>query len=472
MTEGIAPRLQDTRIQYRVPAMIAVGLTAGALAGVGLGGAVAVAVPALIAWGLAAVGEVRLFLAITIAISGIGFYWLEGGLDVGGQGINVSGMYWGVLLLLSTGLLLARRPARLPRPFRLYALFVALSAAGIAWAPSLFEGLRHFGLYLLPALMGAVVLAYARDTRDVRFLVGAFWVATALAIIVAIGMSVARWSAGVSGGLTSGVGERTLAIFLLPMLALALAGARHGSRWLIWVAVAIGLVGLGTLSRMAVAVMLAMAFFAGLGLRPITRLAVLALLAALGYGALQLEAFRERFGTGNASVAEVEVEGTGRHAALAAGSMNLSGRGYIWLQVGQHAIERPVLGHGTGSASFFMRDLPATHVDHPHNDYLRAFHDAGAIGLITVLAFGLGTWWYFRRLYLQARTRLAKELALASYLGTAGFGMIALTDNPAIYATFFTQNLFILFALTEIALGEERRESPERPVPEPTPAYG
>lgn len=431
--------------------LLGLALPAGMLSGLGYGGAVAVGVPALIACVAGLLGEAMLFLAITTAISGIGFYWLEGGIQLAGQGINISGLYWGLLLATSAALLLRRRPERLPRPLVLYGIFLLLSVAGLLWTPSFFEGVRHLGLYLLPALMAGVVLAYVRRESDARWLLGAYWLAFLLAVAVALGMSIRRWSMGEGGGLTGGVGERTLAIFLLPLMALALASARHRSRWFFWVTAAVALAGFATLSRTAVFVMLILPLLASLGVPLLKRLAVVWVTVVLAVGALQFEAFRERFGTGELRVTEVGVQGAGRDAALSAGRLNLSGRGWIWLHVGRHAVERPVFGHGTGSATAYMTELPGAREVHPHNDYLRAFHDLGAIGLTAVLVFGLGTMWYFRRTYLEARTPLTRELALASYLATAAYGMIAVTDNPVLYATFFTQNVFVLYALTEVA---------------------
>lgn len=448
-----------------VLAAAALAVAAGMLSGAGWGGVIAVGIPLVVACILGLLGEVPLFLAIITAISGVGFYWFEGGLTVGGRDINISGLHWGLVLLTSAALLLRARLTRLPRPLFLYAGFLGLACVALLWTPAPFEGMKQLLLFALPAAVAAVVIAYVRDTRAIELILGSFWVAFLIAIAVAIGMTLPRWWIGEPAPLAGGVGDRTLAIFLLPIMALGLASARYRSRWFLWVVMGVVLVGLASLSRTAVAVLLVLLLFATTGLPRSQRVLVLCLSVLVFVGALQVDAFRERFGGGRMALTEIGVEGQGSKAALTVGGLNTSGRGWMWLHVGGHALERPVLGHGTGSATAYMQALPGSPVAHPHNDYLRVFHDLGAIGLVMILAFGLGTLLYFRRAFRTARTRLGRELALASYLATLAYGLIAVTDNPLLYGTFFTQNVFTLYGLALVARRLEL--APELP---PSPA--
>lgn len=436
-------------------AVLVLGIPAGVLAGLGLGGVAVVAVPLALGCALGLLGEVPLFLFIVTAVSGVGFHWADAGVSVAGQDINLSGLHWGLILATSGALLLRRFPRPLPRPLALYAGYLAVALLTLLWTPALFEGAKQWLMFLLPALVAGVVLAHVRREDEVALILAGYWLALVVAVVVAVAMPLTGTQGGLPG-FAGALGARTLAIFLLPLMALALGSARYRSPAYLWAVAAIAVVGLATLSRTAVGVMLVLPLLAMHGMRWPPRLAVLGLAVILGLGALQIEAFRERFGRGQVRVTAPTVTGEGTAATLAVGGLNLSGRGWIWLQVGRHALQRPVLGHGTGSASAYVSGLPRSPVAHPHNEYLRVLHDQGAVGLLVILAFGGATALYFRRLHRTASTARVRQLALASYLATAAYAMIAVTDNPLVYTTFFTQNVFVLYAL---ALARERFDS-------------
>ena len=443
-----------------VMAVLALSVPAGVLAGAGLGGVAAIAVPVAVGCLLGLLGEVPLFLVILTAISGVGFYWVDAGFTIAGQGINLSGLHWGLVLVTSATLVLRRRPRTLPRPIVLYGAYLAVALLALLWTSAPFEGVKQWLLFLLPALVAWIVLSRVERPAEVRFILAGYWVAFAVAVAVAVGFWIETPSRGGQWtALTGGVGDRTLAIFLLPILALALGGLRHQSFSYLWMVGSVLLVGLATLSRTALAVMLVLLLLATTGMGRTSRLVVLGLSVMLAVGALNVEAFRGRFGGGDLRMTELAVEGEGTRAAFSVGGLDLSGRGWMWLQVGQHALERPLLGHGTGSATTYIRTLPRSPVEHPHNDYLRVFHDQGVVGLLAILLFGGGAALYFWRLHREATTPLAKQLALASYLATAAYGMIAFTDNPLVYASFFTQNVFMLYALAVVARRLERGEA-------------
>lgn len=431
--------------------VLALAIPAGLLAGVGAGGVVAVAVPVLVACILGLIGEVPLFLVILTAVSGVGFYWVEGGVTVAGQAINLSGLHWGLVVATAGVLVLRRPPRRLPPPVALYGIFLAIAALALLWTSAPFEGLKQLLLYLLPALVAGVVLTRVHRVGEIRLIEGGYWLAFGVALTAAAGFTLMAWARGEWLGLVGGMGNRTLAIFALPMMALALGSVRHRSPAYLWAVAAVFLVGVATLSRTAVLILVILPLLATTGMRRAPRLLVLGLSLLVALGAMRVEAFRERFGQGRISLTEVTVEGKGTDAALSVGGLNLSGRGWLWLQVWQHATERPILGHGTGSATVFTRDLPRSPAAHPHNEYLRVLHDQGLVGLVAILAFGFGSALHFRRLHRRATTSRTRQLALAAYLATAAYGMIAVTDNPLVYASFFTQNVFILFALAEVS---------------------
>ncbi|MBW3552582.1 MAG: O-antigen ligase family protein [Gemmatimonadetes bacterium] len=412
---------------------------------------------------LGLLGEVPLFLLITMTVSGVGFSWADAGLSIAGRNINVSGLHWGLLAITAGILLLRKRPVGVPRPLLLYGVYLAVAAVAVLYSPDLFEGFKQLLLMTLPLLIALVVLAYIRTPAEIGLVLDAYWVALLVAVATAVGM----WVAGeASEGLGGGVGTRTFAIFLLPMMALALASARHRSGGFAWVTLGIAGVAVATLSRTAVLVMLVLPLFATRGTRPLARVAMLGLAAVVALAALNFGAFRERFGEGRLRVSQVEVHGEGADATITVGSVNLSGRGWIWLQVGRHALERPFFGHGTGSSTVYLEALPRSPASHPHNEYLRVFHDQGALGLLAILVFGAAALLHFGRLHHRVADRRTKRLALASYLATLAYGAMAVTDNPLVYATFFTQNVFVLYALTEVARTTAAEERPTGAVDE------
>jgi O-antigen ligase len=73
--------------------------------------------------------------------------------------------------------------------------------------------------------------------------------------------------------------------------------------------------------------------------------------------------------------------------------------GDIWEPILPELFNSPVWGSGLGSImwSRAMIDGRLWQVSHPHNAYLQAFMDGGAIGLVLLLAFWIWAWRSFRR---------------------------------------------------------------------------
>lgn len=132
--------------------------------------------------------------------------------------------------------------------------------------------------------------------------------------------------------------------------------------------------------------------------------------------------FQERFFTGDTSM------------NLGGFDVNASGRLDIWAIVIESGQQSPLFGRGLGSSNTAVADLGET-VNHPHNDYLRVWHDLGFAGM-TLLLVAFGTWIStLRRAWLATRKR-APELAalqLAGYLGLLALMLSAVTDNALVY---------------------------------------
>jgi O-antigen ligase len=431
---------------------------AAALAGAGLGPLSVALLPFVASAVLALLGQATAWLWLLIVLSGMGLSWADAGVSVGGWSINAAGLQWGLSGVLG-GLLLVLfhgTGVRWPPLFRWYALFVLVAVAGVLRTPDLFEGVKHTVQYATPLIVGLVALRVARAPEHVRILRGAFWGALALALVLALASLAWSEFKGDQPGLAGALGPRVFSTFLVPLLALTLAAwrVRRSPLHLALASVIFVLIVL-TLSRMVTAAALGLIVVAlawdGSWLARIRAVAVAILLgfAVISFGPLRARMFDRP--SAPVRVSEAAVSGEGRQASFSAGGISLSGRGLLWLQTWRHALESPITGHGTGSSTAFLENDIKFLASHPHNDYLRVFHDSGIIGLAVMLLTGAVGLLSLRSLYRRSRSVAARELALAAVLAWLGYLVVAVTDNVIVYVSFFTQNVFVLIALAHAA---------------------
>lgn len=85
------------------------------------------------------------------------------------------------------------------------------------------------------------------------------------------------------------------------------------------------------------------------------------------------------------TVLEAGVEGvleTGEGAYLT------QGRSIVWPAIVDHSFQRAFFGHGPGTASAYAYYVSQnSRFQHPHNEYLRVFHNYGLVGLLAFLGF-------------------------------------------------------------------------------------
>jgi O-antigen ligase len=115
-------------------------------------------------------------------------------------------------------------------------------------------------------------------------------------------------------------------------------------------------------------------------------------------------------------------------------NINVSGRAAVWNAIIESAWQRPWIGHGLGSSQA-VTDAFFENISHPHNDYLRIWHDLGFLGLAPLLlAFGSWLWILLRDCYRAERTRgPGTELEFAAALVLVGLIIIMIPDNALIY---------------------------------------
>ncbi|HEU0299319.1 MAG TPA: O-antigen ligase family protein [Longimicrobium sp.] len=362
------------------------------------------------------------------------------------------------VLVSCAAFLAARWPRRLLLCLAPFALFLLWAALRSILAPPTFEGAQNALVYLL---FGAgVLLSGTLATRDptgmsARLARGIGWIQwTALAVLAA---NLALW--GLPRGGNWVVGPRSLALVGLIPLNWHLARWSAGRRRSLWLAGLWFAAVVATTSRTASAIALvSLAVVVALQAprRPGRAAAGLAALAAgLALGAALVAfapPFHARFFQGDTSLQ------IGEYA------INASGRTAFWRLMVESASEAPVVGHGLGSsqgvmaAEFFASD----NIRHPHNDYLRLWHDLGAVGLGLLLwalllwAVVLARQW--RR--LDRADHSARMVPLFALLVLLELLLAMTTDNVLVYPFFMGAAGIILGT----ALGlEARRGAPPRP---------
>jgi O-Antigen ligase len=110
-----------------------------------------------------------------------------------------------------------------------------------------------------------------------------------------------------------------------------------------------------------------------------------------------------------------------------------SGRVNIWREVWESIQQSPLYGHGTGTAQRLVSGtFGENYIAHPHNEYLRLWHDFGIAGLALWLA---GMWLLgsgaFRR-WRSARSPHDQAAHLAAVLALVGLAASITTGNMLI----------------------------------------
>ena len=111
-----------------------------------------------------------------------------------------------------------------------------------------------------------------------------------------------------------------------------------------------------------------------------------------------------------------------------------SGRSIMWTGIIHSAAEAPIIGKGLGTSQGVVSDTYYW-VGHPHNDFLRIWHDLGAVGLVLFLS-SLAVWartlwrdWFT----LRDRSSQPRVLQLAAMGALLSLVLGMLTDNSLVY---------------------------------------
>jgi len=342
-----------------------------------------------------------------------------------------------IQLCLVTGAVLAlgRVPKRLIVSFLPYGGFLLVALCSVAWAPPDIEGIQNALVYLLfgvCTLLGGALSVYEPErTRAVvaRGMRWIFWVTLGIVAVqlVKYGIPVV---VGAYQNSNWFVTPRSIALVLLLSLSWHLSRWYEGSARAAAMCLAL-LAGQGaTLSRLATAAgvaLLAVMVFLQARFRRGRMVANLPLLAGIGIAAfavaLYYEPVRRRMFEGDTSI------------RVGAVSVNASGRLELWKIVIASARERPILGGGLGSSQQLLGTQFSGDIAQPHNDYLRLWHDLGALGTgLLLLAWTQWLVMLLRAWYRSERRRGPPATgALAAFLGLLGLMAMMVADNAIVY---------------------------------------
>ena len=362
------------------------------------------------------------FLAAALLIAGTVNLpqWITVGPVSGGGALSVllCGGAW-LLWLARPTLRREHVPLLLPLVF-----FCVLAVGSIFWFVATVKGLQL--LCVLAGFLGFILLTAREVERDpllaprlYRVLDVATWFATAL-----YAYSLLRHGLGSENVIL----PRPYALFALIGIARYLSVWQRGDWRGFLAAAVITAVILASISRVALAAALVLfplaavvrgdakgfAFAAGTA-----AVGVLVVAAALTYS----ETIYQRF--------------FGYDSTMEVGGVwiNSSGRTAMWALLWESAQEAPVLGAGLASSSLLM-DQHFQGVGHPHNDFLRFFHDFGAVGLGFWVTFhGAAAATLFGRARKAARVNSPDfPFHLVPFLSLVGLGLGMFTDNSVSYS--------------------------------------
>lgn len=316
------------------------------------------------------------------------------------------------------------------------------------------EGWRQAFLVMAPLLIPVVTtMVLTRDPAAFH------WIERTLIFtaFVAIGVLLATLSLGYMQSSTEGFisifGRRNVALYMMLMLAFGLAQWRYGETprqkkigfCLSTVTLIIILSSLSrTTSTIALLFLVPMCF-----VRISRRRAWVSLLAAPALGAALLVLLllwapvRARFLGEGVNLSE------GGDLESDYADLNTSGRNEMWAATFFSGIQKPFFGHGTGTASELI-ELVVPGLDHPHNDYLRVFHDQGLIGLAVFLWAWMGrSLRHWKKLKSsEAVPTAVRKYRMIGFLIAVSVSLSFLTDNLMLYE-YMMMPSFLLLAMSD-----------------------
>lgn len=323
----------------------------------------------------------------------------------------------------------------------------------------LFNGFKLFLLFLTPLLVGIVARREIFRGIKVRQRVEKALLFIPLLPILVILMNILGGTLqsstlGFQTVIGLGLGPRPLALFLLPILALMIGKWRYNKRikeksLLIIGSLAITAVIVTSLSRVASVIALLVIIpsrFLKKWYHPTTFVTIVIGVGILLYW-VSLPSIQQRFFPGGLESAKFDISSFQ--------SIDTQGRRNLWILTWNNAIDTPIFGKGTGSAGHLVLSTYPP-LEHPHNDFLRVFHDMGLVGLISFLfAWSIQILHNFKYwiIFDKRRNNLA-YYHLAAMIATIAICITFFTDNTITYV-FVLIPLNIIYGLADSSIKEE-----------------
>jgi O-antigen ligase len=393
-------------------------------------------------WGLLGIFRPRLLLGLVLLASATtGGIRDLGQLSIGRLTISLFGLITALITAGSILTLVAHRKYIRRRwflDFRAFWVFGALALVRTFGSSAGPEGWRQAFLILVSLFIPLVArLALSQDPASLHWIERVFVRSAIATIVILLGTSALGYMQASSEGFISIFGRRNVALYLMLVLAFGLAHWRYSDtlrrqRVGLYVSAAALLIILTSLSRTTSAIALLflvpLRFAEAHGRKAWLSLLATPILAVTLLGFLLLWGpMRARFlgeGVGLAAAGDLQSD----YADL-----NTEGRNEMWAATYLNALQKPLLGNGTGTASELIQ-IVVPGLEHPHNDYLRVFHDHGLIGL------GLFLWaWWGRVRYHWKTWRSSETVPPIVYK----YRLIGLSVAISVSLSFLTDNLML-----------------------------
>lgn len=265
------------------------------------------------------------------------------------------------------------------------------------------------------------------------------------------------------------IGPRAVALLAITPICWHLAAWCHGRPHAALRAIAWIVTVMATMSRTATAVAVGCAGLAFLAQAWTAPARLVRQLPVLALGVLLMAAvvftyqaqFHERFLEGYNNV---EIGGI---------SISTSGRDTIWATVIASGMRHPLWGGGLGSSQAALFEF-GSDVGHPHNDYLRVWHDGGVFGVVFILAAFAQLltvlMWQWRRAI--AHGSIHPEVHLAAVLTLIGVLLTSVTDNGFVYVYVMGPAGLLTGLALGVGIRDEAGPAMSHASPSVAPAYG
>lgn len=381
-------------------------------------------------------GANRFMLLLIVAVI---IPWFVGDYEI--FGFNITGWAWVIPLVIS-GLICLKNIRHITFPLRLWLLWISLIVVYWYFGRNNLNALQSFFQMLSPIVIGCAASTFRSNNWQLENII--HWL-TRFAIIAWVIMLI-RVPMILTGALP---GHGFMAAEMIGLLLLgacyasfyACGSARHLYYYFAMLAIALIALVRGPIVAMLSCMPLTLAPF---GIRK--RVVMVAVLLICGIVIFNTDRIQQRmFQSGSGDIADLRLDNP---------DFRTTGRSAMWDQLSLGVKEKPFFGNGWNShREFLLRAGFPTYA--PHNDWLKLWHDIGAIGI------GLYALTMFLQIFFLVRlarwaTDAHRMLAYGAATAFIPYMLIMFTDNVVLYVQFFGN---LHFALIGIVYGALRNEN-------------